>query len=145
MAYWVISVSGIAILSVLCDVILPEGEMRKYIKTVFGIVVTLVIIQPIIMFVSRGASAPQADVGTDIEIQQQYLQSSDKRKETYEISNLAQIMQANGIDVIDISAEKSSGTLFVTVNENYNLVHDKLIRQIASKILPDYNINIVWK
>ena len=145
MAYWVISVSGIAILSVLCDVILPEGEMRKYIKTVFGIVVTLVIIQPIIMFVSRGASAPQADVGTDIEIQQQYLQSSDKRKETYEISNLVQIMQANGIEVTDISAEKSSGTLFVTVNENYNLVHDKLMRQIASKILPDYNINIVWK
>ncbi len=145
MAYWVISVSGIAILSVLCDVILPEGEMRKYIKTVFGIVVTLVIIQPIVMFVSRGASAPQAGGGTDIEIQQQYLQSSDKRKETYEISNLAQIMQANGIDVTDISADKSSGTLFVTVHENYNLVHDKLIRQIASKILPDYNINIVWK
>lgn len=145
MAYWVISVSGIAILSVLCDVILPEGEMRKYIKTVFGIVVTLVIIQPIVMFVSRGASAPQAGGGADIEIQQQYLQSSDKRKETYEISNLVQIMQANGIEVTDISAEKSSGTLFVTVNENYNLVHDKLMRQIASKILPDYNINIVWK
>lgn len=47
MVVWAISVVGIVILTVLSDVILPEGETSKYIKTVVGIVAVLVLVSPL--------------------------------------------------------------------------------------------------
>ena len=50
MQQWVLSVAGIALLTVLCDVILPVGQTKKNIKTVIGIVETLVVVQPLLNF-----------------------------------------------------------------------------------------------
>lgn len=57
MGQWVVTVAGIAILSVLCDIVLPDGDTRKYVKTVVGIVVTLVMLQPIVNFCCKTDSA----------------------------------------------------------------------------------------
>lgn len=44
---WVVSVVGIVILGVLIDIAMPEGQMNKYIKGIFGILTVFVIISPI--------------------------------------------------------------------------------------------------
>ncbi|MDR2047011.1 MAG: stage III sporulation protein AF [Clostridiales bacterium] len=46
MIAWIISVAGVSVLTVLLDIILPEGQMNKYVKGVLSVVVTVVIISP---------------------------------------------------------------------------------------------------
>lgn len=45
---WLLSVVGIVIISVLVDLILPEGEMQKYIKAIFSVFVVFVMISPVL-------------------------------------------------------------------------------------------------
>lgn len=47
---WTLSVLGISILGVLIDIILPEGNMQKYIKSIFSIFIIFVIVSPIVNF-----------------------------------------------------------------------------------------------
>lgn len=44
---WVLCIAGIAVISVLCDVILPEGSTAKYVKTVIGFLITVTMLVPI--------------------------------------------------------------------------------------------------
>ena len=47
MAAWVLSIVGIVSIGVLLDIIIPEGEINKYIKGIFSIVTICVIIAPL--------------------------------------------------------------------------------------------------
>ena len=50
---WIISVVGVILLSVLTDVLLPEGQMNKYVKGIFSILLVFVIIAPIADFLNK--------------------------------------------------------------------------------------------
>lgn len=43
---WLMSIVGIALLGVVTDLMLPEGQMQKYVKAVFAFLVVFVIISP---------------------------------------------------------------------------------------------------
>ena len=45
---WLISIVGIVLIGILVDIILPEGSMQKYIKSIFSIFVVFVMMYPII-------------------------------------------------------------------------------------------------
>ena len=119
MGAWVITVCGIAILSVLCDVILPEGQTRKYIKTVVGIAVTFVIVQPLLSFVIP------SDNGT-LNSKQAYTLLSD-----------------NGIDVAYVDVTDDSMEIEFTVK--YSAEYEKKAQEILSKNFPNKIIIIKWK
>ncbi|MBE7073811.1 MAG: hypothetical protein E7379_01820 [Clostridiales bacterium] len=44
---WILSIAGIICLSVLIELILPDGQINKYIKSIFSFVIVLVVISPI--------------------------------------------------------------------------------------------------
>lgn len=44
---WVMSIAGIVCLSVLIELLMPDGQMNKYIKGIFSLIIVLVIILPI--------------------------------------------------------------------------------------------------
>jgi len=44
---WIMSITGIVLISVLVDIILPEGQTNKYIKGIVGLMVVYVIISPL--------------------------------------------------------------------------------------------------
>lgn len=44
---WTISVVGIVVITLLVDIILPQGETNKYIKSVMSIITVLVLLQPL--------------------------------------------------------------------------------------------------
>ena len=50
---WIISVVGVILLSVLTDVLLPEGQMNKYVKGIFSILLIFVIIAPLADFIRK--------------------------------------------------------------------------------------------
>lgn len=44
---WLLSIVGIILLGVLVDIILPEGKLRKYIHSLYVLIVLLVILSPL--------------------------------------------------------------------------------------------------
>lgn len=50
---WVLSVVGIIILSMLVDLILPSGSMSKFIKSIFGYLIIVVILSPVFSFFTQ--------------------------------------------------------------------------------------------
>ena len=50
---WVMSIAGIICISVLVELVIPNGQMNKYIKGIFSFIVLLVIISPIPMLLGK--------------------------------------------------------------------------------------------
>lgn len=44
---WIMSIVGVAVLTLLVDILVPEGETSKYIKSVFAILTVLIIASPL--------------------------------------------------------------------------------------------------
>ena len=53
MTGYVLSVLGVVLLGVIIDVIVPSGNINKYIKSIFSIFVVAVIIRPVVKFLSN--------------------------------------------------------------------------------------------
>ncbi len=103
MAGWVISITAIAILSMLCDVILPDGAIKKYARTVFGVVVTFVIVQ------SLGSFAGQIDEKVDgIAVQQAFLDSVSVRSEEQLQQCLRFVLDYNGYKSVQFAIDGES-------------------------------------
>ncbi len=44
---WIMQIAGIIVLGTVCDMIINDGEMKKYVKMVMGLVLIFEIIQPV--------------------------------------------------------------------------------------------------
>ena len=44
---WILSIAGIVCLSVLVELVLPDGQMNRYIKGIFSFIVVFIIISPL--------------------------------------------------------------------------------------------------
>jgi hypothetical protein len=44
---WALSIVGLAAITLLCDIIMPEGETAKYIKGIFSLFIVFVIVSPL--------------------------------------------------------------------------------------------------
>ena len=146
MGQWVITVAGIAILSVLCDVILPQGQTRKYVKSVFGIVVTLVIIQPVIALLSgdyRLSWSMSNDVSSDI--QQQYIESVESRQNEISTNLVKSVLDANDVAVDSIVVSQLNKTVTLQLGVKYSTQLDAKVKEVVGKYFPNYEIVSVWK
>ena len=76
---WVLSIAGIICISVLVELIMPEGQMNKYIKNVLSFIIVLVIILPLPKLINKDLNSPIFDY-TEIEIQEDYLIEFNKSK-----------------------------------------------------------------
>ena len=51
---WVLSIAGIVLLSTLVELILPDGQMNKYIKGIMAFIIVFVIVSPIPKLIGQG-------------------------------------------------------------------------------------------
>ena len=143
MGKWVVTVAGIAIFSVLCDVILPEGQTRKYVKTVFGVVVTLVIVQPVIQLFNGDFSGIFTSSNGSTTVQQQYIESVADRKLDNALKSITTILENNGVEVKDVTV--SENTVVVRLNVSYSKQAESTVKTVVSAYLADYDIITMWK
>lgn len=45
---WIWQIAGIIILSAVCDMIVPGGEMKKYVRLVMGLIMVVAVIRPLV-------------------------------------------------------------------------------------------------
>ena len=69
---WVLSIAGICVLSVLVELVLPEGQTRKYIKAIFSFFVIVVIVAPLPKIVKSGVDFDSIIGGDNIGIQEEF-------------------------------------------------------------------------
>lgn len=131
-------------MSVLCDVILPEGQTRKYIKTVIGIVVTLVMIKPIVNLASGTLSFDNIQKESSVEVQQSYLDMVEGKQTDFRLANVKNILNARGITVSGISLSQEEQSICVNVNAKQSETVSEEILAVIQTYFDDYKIIIKW-
>ena len=139
MGQWVVTVAGIAILSVLCDIILPEGQTRRYVKTVFGVVVTLVIVQPLVGLFNGDISFSVEE--NTVEIQQSYVNSVNDRQLQSAVESAKKTLAANGIETNIIATEK---TVTVAVKKSWEQGLEQRIKELVTPFFGNCTLSVVW-
>lgn len=77
---WVLSIAGICIMSVLVDLIIPDGQTRKYIKAIFSFFVIIVVISPLPKLVKSDFDIDSIIAGDDVELQEDFIYQINRNK-----------------------------------------------------------------
>lgn len=144
MAQWVLSVAGIAILSVLADIILPNGSCRKYIKTVIGVVVTLVVAQPVFsLFGGNGFLSDYREKQSQLTPQQSYLDFVENCKDADTAEIRAALTSAEfAAPSVTFSAKSCRYT--VTFTEEYTPERETRAKAALAAVGPKYPAVFCW-
>ena len=71
---WIMSIAGIICISVIIELVLPDGQMNKYIKGIFSFIVILVIIMPIPKLIGSNLDFSNIfDYDSNINVDEDYL------------------------------------------------------------------------
>ncbi len=108
---WILSVVGVILLSVLTDVLLPEGQTNKYIKGVFALLLVFIIITPVVNFFKSGVSlssflnfdAPHGEVVTE--------QSNEIEETENQITQSLKLFGINCTKTVIFSADDNINTV----------------------------------
>lgn len=150
---WVLKIVGIVVIGVLIDIILPEGETHKYIKSIFACFVLFVIVSPLpklldyrIKDIDKGS--PSAYVEIDDNFLEEYekihvKQCENKIKECLELENIS-------VDTVEVETNKDNSgnvvikkiTIYLDEKSVMNLEkqHINIIRQVKDIIKKNMNV-----
>lgn len=98
MSSWVLSIASIVILTSLITMILPEGKLNKSIKSIFSLLVVLVIIQPFLSFSGNHENLDSIFNGNELNLQTEYLDYIESQKITNYQKNCQKILANYGIE-----------------------------------------------
>ena len=135
MTSYVLSIVGIAFLGVLVDVIMPDGEMNKYVKGVFAIIAMCVIISPLpklfggeIDLTSSLYDSKASSVDVD------FLIATQKQMEKELEISLKNRLKDEGFYEIEVD--------ILTEMSNYNFQIKKVVIDIKNMVMSEENQHI---
>ena len=96
MSAWVVSLLGIVVITLVCDVILPQGQTAKYVKTVISLVVVCSIVFPLVKMLS-GFDWSFTFEQTSVVYQDSYLDYIRVQKEDSLSASCEKVLNDNGI------------------------------------------------
>lgn len=100
---WLLSIAGVILLSVLAELILPEGQMNKYTKVIFSFVVLLVIILPLPKLFGKDFNLEKFfDYGENT-LQEDYLYQINLDKLTSLNEDIAEELEVSGLKNVVVS------------------------------------------
>lgn len=104
---WIISITCICVLSILIDLILPEGKINAHIKVIFAFLIMLVIISPIPQIISGKTIDISSLYSDKIVLQDNYIYQINRDKLDKIENNIQDELTKNGIEgvVVKISAD----------------------------------------
>lgn len=114
---WILSIVGIILLGVLIDLILPEGQTNKYIKSIFSIIVIFVIVSPLVNLTKNEVNLDDI-FKNEIEIDREYVENINDARLT--ALNNSIIAEAENVGLKSIEIE------FVLNEDSFNLDIEKV-------------------
>lgn len=116
MSSWILSIVGVSLLTILCNVIMPDDKLNKYVKTVCSLVVVSVMFSPILGIIQNLSF--QLD---DLE-----QVNNSVNLETYFVEQTVEDIERRLEEELDANA-----IVGCTVEIYYHVSNDKLILQKA--------------
>jgi stage III sporulation protein AF len=111
---WLLTIVGVVVIGVLIDLILPNGKISKYIKSIYSIIIIFVIISPLSTLSKTNFNINSTSY--DNQINQNYLDSINQDKANKISSNIENYLSKNGFLNVNIEVIYSY--------ENYNFKID---------------------
>lgn len=154
---WITNLTVIAILGALVDIILPNGSFRKYTGFIFGLVLLVMILQPLLQVVGQfqevGKTILQNSLVLDVEAityQSNYLEDTQKQqlentfKKNLESSITSQLDRTVGLANIStsITFKQNKSGVDLTAIEKLEIQADSTDRSVyiePIEINPDSN------
>ena len=138
MAAWIISISALALLTVLVDVVLPEGNTQKYVKAVVGVVLSFVIISSFANLVDE-ISGHGGDFEEDVAVQQQFIDGLDGQHQLARVQAVMRIAESLSITNATVSL-LDNDYVCIKVNCSKQVLIE--LQNALSKV--DSKIMILW-
>ena len=114
MAGYVLSVLGIVVAGVIIDVIIPSGQINKYIKSIYSIFVVAVLLSPLIKIVN--GSKKIEFTYTNFEMDQSLIEYINEQKVENLQKTISQNLYENGFKNVDILINYSINDNIITYN-----------------------------
>ncbi len=128
---WLLSIVGIIIIGSLIEIILPNSNLSKYIKSIFAFIVIFVIISPIISLIKDDISL---DANYDNYINNDFISSLNEDKINFLEKNIEMQCNAYGLKNVEVqimSNQVENELILDTVQVFlYDLVIDENIEHI---------------
>lgn len=121
---YVLSIAGIILLSVVVELVLPDGQMNKYIRSIFSFFIIGVIIAPLPNLLSSKSVSSIFDF-EGYQIQQGYIDAMDSSKSKKLSYELEHLLAEEGYRQIKISVVMEEGELAEVKIDLKNLVFDE--------------------
>ena len=140
MKQWILSVAGVAVLSVLCEIILPSGKTKKYVKTVIGVVVTLALVQPLF---SLFGNFSQGNVLEKVSPQRQYL-NYVQNTQTQDVQNLQNALQIVGFSNAEVAFDAANLRYVANLRQNFSDEQLQKAQNAARLAKVKYKVEFCW-
>ena len=139
---WIMQIAGITVLGSLCDMVMPQGEMRKYVKMVIGLILVFAVLRPIV-------SIPAEKINIDVPKNQQFeamelkekLNKTEQKKiiaiycRKIEGKILSEIQKEYDCEVfIDVKVEEKEKMTFGNITQVEIVCEEKRERVDAKKL-----------
>ena len=100
---WLLSIAGVVLLSVLAELVLPEGQMNKYTKVIFSFVILLVIILPLPNLFGKNFDINKFFGASESTLQEDYLYQINLDKLTALNEDISNDLKQVGLENITVS------------------------------------------
>ena len=107
---WVLSIAGVVSLSVIVELIMPEGNLNKYIRGVFSFIIMLVIIAPLPSLVGKNFDFSNIGLEGQYQLQEDYIYQMNVYKTQALQNDISNQIKQSGYDnvVVSVSSENYS-------------------------------------
>lgn len=102
---WAMSIAGIVCLSVIVELILPNGQMNKYIKGIFSFIIVLVIIMPIPKLLNIKLDFSDLLYNDKISIDKEYIDKNNLNKINAIKNDIENDIDKRGYKSVNLSIE----------------------------------------
>jgi|GEM_PF-4030326 len=121
---WILKIVGVVLSSVLADVLLPSGQMNKFVKGIFAILLIFTLLDPVLSFAKgEGLTLDFSSSSSQISADDDYLfKVTEKRAETLE-ELLSAVLKRQGVDAEEIVVCLNDGKIAsvqVVLNAEYD-------------------------
>lgn len=100
---WILSIAGIISLSVIVELLMPEGQMNKYIKSIFSFIIVLVIILPLPKIFNKEVNISNMFQTQEITLQEDFLYQSNLSKLSAITKSIEEDVEGEGYQGVSLS------------------------------------------
>ncbi len=113
---YILSIVGIILLGVIVDLMLVDGQVKKYVKSIFVLFVIFTLVAPLPNLVNNIKSGEITIPSTEVDIDESYLDIILRQKDNATILAITKAMEDRDIEGAIISVDSSYEKNIYTIN-----------------------------